>query len=181
MTLKKCALVIVLFISCSYVSLLPVPAVKDNVEMKCNVIHIDDLLKNNCTYIGFNPHRRDENQTKGECELKKTLEYIKIISLCLDGDYQLNRICGNLEFCFICDSDRCISNNKDSNNMTSIVTTTNTSTSTSMEVITEPTVMDIQVKEAVYIYIFLSFSIIISSILISIVTWKCVNIQSNVE
>lgn len=71
MAWNECALVIVIFISCSYVSLLPVPAIKDDVNLECYVMHIDDLLKNNCTYIGFNPHRRDENQTKGECELEK--------------------------------------------------------------------------------------------------------------
>lgn len=73
MALNKCALAIVIFISCSCVSLLPVPAVNNNVKMKCNVVHIDDILKNNCTYIGFNPDKRDENQTKGERELKKCL------------------------------------------------------------------------------------------------------------
>lgn len=182
MALNKCVLVIVLFISCSYVSLLSVPAVKDDVKMKCYVLHIDDLLKNNCTYIGFNPYRRDENQTKGEIELKKKLEYIINISSFLDvGDYQLNRICGNLEFCFICESDKCISNSKISNNKTSIVTTTNTSAGASIEVITEPIVVDNQVKETIHIIFFLSFLIIISSILISIITWKCVNIQSTVE
>lgn len=62
-----------------------------------------------------------------------------------------------------------------------MVTTTNTPTGASMEVITEPIVMDNQVKEAIYIIFFLSFLIIISFILISIVTWKCVNIQSTVE
>lgn len=62
-----------------------------------------------------------------------------------------------------------------------MVTTTNTPTGASMEVITEPIVMDNQVKEAIYIIFFLSFLIVISLILISIVTWKCVNIQSTVE
>lgn len=93
----------------------------------------------------------------------------------------MNRICGNLEFCFICQSAKCISNNTNSNNTVSMVTTTNTSTDASMEVITEPIVMDNQVKEAIYIIFFLSFLIIISLILISNVTWKCVNIQSTVE
>lgn len=93
----------------------------------------------------------------------------------------MNRICGNLEFCFICQSTKCISNNTNSNNTVSMVTTTNTSTDASMEVITEPIVMNNQVKEAIYIIFFLSFLIVISLILISIVTWKCVNIQSTVE
>lgn len=94
----------------------------------------------------------------------------------------MNRICGNLEFCFICESDKCISNNENSYNKTSIVTTTNTSTGTSMEVITEPTVMDNhQVQETIYIIFFFSLLIIILLILISIVAWKYVNIQLNVE
>lgn len=73
MALNKCASAIVIFISCSCVSLLPVPAVNNDVKMKCYVVHIDDILKNNCTYIGFNPKKRDENQTKGECKLKKNV------------------------------------------------------------------------------------------------------------
>lgn len=71
MALNKCALAIVILISCSYVSLLPVPAVNNDVKIKCHVIHINHFLENNCTYIGFSPDRRDENQTKGECEWKK--------------------------------------------------------------------------------------------------------------
>lgn len=62
-----------------------------------------------------------------------------------------------------------------------MVTTTNTSIDALMEVITEPIVKDNQIEEAIYIIFFLSFLIIISSILISIVTLKCVNIQSTVE
>lgn len=62
-----------------------------------------------------------------------------------------------------------------------MVTTMNTPTTASMEVITEPTVKENQVKENIYNIFYLCVLIIISTILISLVTWKCLNIQSSVE
>lgn len=66
MFVHKCVLVITIFMSCSYVSLLPVPDINDDAKIRCFVLHITDLLKNNCTYVGYSPDTRDENKTKGE-------------------------------------------------------------------------------------------------------------------